>query len=143
MTDGFVGFRPLAKKPVGASARTHRVTLELGADVSQVYTTLTSQNGIDRVIDDTVKFDARQGGRLRFISAGDEGYGGVYSSLRVGKTVIVLTEMHGQLDFRLKKSGTSTAVDIRASKLLRDDEVSSWHHLVDTVASNLAKVSHA
>jgi len=143
MTDGFVGFRPLAKKPEGASARRHRVTVEVNAEVSKVYTTLTSREGIDQVIDATVKFDARHGGRLRFISEGDEGYGGVYSSLRIGKRVIVLTESHGQLDFRLKKSGDSTAVDIRATKLLRDDEVSSWQQLVDDVASHLAEVSHA
>lgn len=143
MTDGFVGFRPLAKQPEGASAHTHRVTLEVDAEVSRVYTTLTSQTGIDQVIDETVKFDARHGGRIRFISAGDDGYGGVYSSLRIGKRVIVLTEAHGQLDFRLKKSGTSTVVDLRASKLLRDDEVASWEQLVDKVASSLSEVSHA
>ena len=143
MTDGFVGFRPLAKQPEGASARKHRVSVLLPQQVSEVYTLLTSREGIDHVIDETVKFDARHGGRVRFISAGDDGYGGVYSSLRVGKRVILLTEAHGELDFRLKKSGAASSVEIRARKLLRDDEIASWQELINTVATRLEGSAHA
>ena len=137
MTDGFVGFRPLAKKPEGTSPRKFRVQVTLDRDVSEVYTILTTQAGIDQVLDETTRFDARHGGRLRFISAGDEGYGGTYSSLRVGKRVIILTEAHGELDFKLKKVGSGTSVDLRSSKLLTDEEVATWQRSIEAVAHSL------
>jgi hypothetical protein len=137
MSDGFVGFRPLVKTPRGAKPRKYKLEARSECDVAEVYTTLTSREGIDSLLDETVRFDARHGGKLRFISKGDDGYGGTYSLLQVGKRVIILTEHHGELDFRLKSSAGATVVSIRASKLLRDDEVGHWHASIDTIASTL------
>ena len=104
-----------------------------------MFTQLTSREGIDALIDETVRFDARQGGKLRFISAGDDGYGGTYSRIQVGKRVIILTERHGELDFRLREKGSSTEITLRASRLSTPEERAEWRGEVDAIAVRLAR----
>lgn len=137
MSDWFVGFRPMLKRPGGTE--THKISrvIEVSLPVSAMFTQLTSRAGIDTLIDETVRFDARQGGKLRFISAGDDGYGGTYSRIQVGKRVILLTELHGELDFRLKEKGTATEVTLRASRLSTPEEAAEWGGYVDAIATRL------
>lgn len=137
MSDWFVGFRPMLKKPGGTDP--HKVSHVVGVShpVSAMFTLLTSRAGIDALIDETVRFDARQGGKLRFISAGDDGYGGTYSRIQVGKRVILLTERHGELDFRLREKGSSTEVTLRASRLSTPEETAEWRGAIEAIAARL------
>jgi hypothetical protein len=139
MSDWFVGFRPMLKRPGGTEAHKVSHVVEVGLPVSAMFTQLTSREGIDALLDETVRFDARQGGKLRFISAGDDGYGGTYSRIQVGRRVILLTERHGELDFRLKEKGSSTEVTLRASRLSTPEETAQWRDYVDAIASRLAR----
>jgi len=108
--------------------------------MSSVFTTLTSRVGIDSLLDETVRFDARQGGKLRFISQGDDGYGGTYSMIRVAKRVIILTEIHGELDFRLSDKGATTEVTVKASRLATPEERAEWESRVSALVTQLADV---
>ena len=139
MSDWFVGFRPMLKRPGGTEAHKVSHVVEVGLPVSAMFTQLTSREGIDALLDETVRFDARQGGKLRFLSAGDDGYGGTYSRIQVGKRVILLTERHGELDFRLREKGTVTEVTLRASRLSTPEETAQWRDDVDAIASRLAR----
>ena len=138
MSDWFVGFRPMLKRPGGTEAHKVSHVVEVALPVSAMFTQLTSREGIDALLDETVRFDARQGGKLRFISAAEDGYGGTYSRIQVGKRVILLTERHGELDFRLKEKGSSTEVTLRASRLSSPEETAQWRGYVDAIASRLA-----
>lgn len=138
MSDWFVGFRPMLKRPGGTDTHKMSHVIDAALPVSAMFTQLTSREGIDALIDETVRFDARQGGKLRFISAGDDGYGGTYSRIQVGKRVILLTERHGELDFRLREKGSSTEITLRASRLSTQEETAEWRGAVDAIAGRLA-----
>ena len=140
MSDWFVGFRPMLRRPGGTE--THRVsqTLTVASPMSSVFTALTNRAGIDALLDETVRFDARQGGKLRFISQGDDGYGGTYSMIRVAKRVIILTEIHGELDFRLSDKGATTEVAVKASRLATPEERAEWESRVSALVAQLADV---
>ena len=139
MSDWFVGFRPMLKKPGGTA--THKVShvLNVSSPASTVFTVLTSRDGIDALLDETVRFDARQGGKLRFLSAGDDGYGGTYSRIQVGRRVILLTELHGELDFRLKEKGSVTEITLKVSRLCSPDEVTEWHSSIQALSTRLGE----
>ena len=140
MSDWFVGFRPMIKRLDGTETHTVKHSITVLSPMSAVFTTLTSRAGIDELLDDTVRFDARQGGKLRFISTGDDGYGGTYSMIQVAKRVIVLTELHGELDFRLKEKGDLTEVTLTASRLSTADEKDGWLGRISEIAANLDRI---
>ena len=52
--------------------------------------------------------------------------------------MILLTERHGELDFRLKEKGSSTEVTLRASRLSTPEETAEWRAYVDAIPSRLA-----
>jgi uncharacterized protein YndB with AHSA1/START domain len=130
----------MLRQPGGTE--THRVshTLTVSSPMSSVFTALTSRAGIDALLDETVRFDARQGGKLRFISQGDDGYGGTYSMIRVAKRVIILTEIHGELDFRLSDKGAITEVTVKASRLSTPEGKSDWESRVASLMGQLGDV---
>jgi len=140
VSDWFVGCRAMLRRPSGPE--THRVshTLTVPSPMSSVCTALTSRAGIDTLLDETVRFDARQGGKLRFISQGDDGYGGTYSMIRVAKRVIILTEIHGELDFRLSDKGATTEVTVKASRLATPEERAEWESRVSALVAQLGDV---
>lgn len=140
MSDWFVGFRPMIKRPDGTETHTVKHSITVLSPMSAVFTTLTSRAGIDELLDETVRFDARQGGKLRFISTGEDGYGGTYSMIQVAKRVIVLTELHGELDFRLKEKGDLTEVTLTASRLSTADEKAAWLGRISEIAANLDRI---
>lgn len=139
MSDWFVGFRPMLKKPGGTATQKFSHVLNVSAPASTVFTVLTSRDGIDALLDETVRFDARQGGKLRFLSAGDDGYGGTYSRIQVGRRVILLTERHGELDFRLKEKGAATEITLKVSRLCSPDEVTEWHSSIQSLSTRLGE----
>lgn len=139
MSDWFVGFRPMLKQPGGTATQKFSHALDVSSPASTVFTVLTSRDGIDALLDETVRFDARQGGKLRFLSAGDDGYGGTYSRIQVGKRVILLTERHGELDFRLKEKGAATEITLKASRLCSPDEVTEWSASMGTISTRLGE----
>lgn len=136
--DWFVGFRPHLTRPKNLRKTQHRVRVDLEAPLSRVFTALISGEAISAILDETVRFDARPGGKLRFISRGDDGYGGTYSLIHVPRRVIVVTERHGELDFRLSDRGDHTPLDLRATRMSTVEEAPGWIALIDEVASALA-----
>jgi uncharacterized protein YndB with AHSA1/START domain len=135
--DWFVGFRPMGKKPKGFLRAEHRVRFDISAPVSRVFTALVTRETISAILDETVRFDPRHGGKLRFISTGDDGYGGTYSLIQVPKRVVIITERHGELDFRLRDGGPVTPLDLRAARMSAPEETDSWIALVNEAAGRL------
>ena len=129
----------MLKKPGGTATQKASHVLEVSSPASTVFTVLTSRDGIDALLDETVRFDARQGGKLRFLSSGDDGYGGTYSRIQVGRRVIMVTEQHGELDFRLKEKGSATEITLKASRLCAPDETTQWHASIQTLATRLTE----
>lgn len=136
--DWFVGFRPNLTNPKNFRKFQHRVQVDIAAPLSQVFSALISEEVISRVLDDTVRFDARPGGKLRFLSSGDAGYGGTYSLIKVPTRVIIVTERHGELDFRLSDKGPHTPADIRATRMSNPEAKEQWIALIEQIAQRLS-----
>lgn len=136
--DWFVGFRPHLKRPKNLQRAEHRVRVDIPAPLSNVFSALITREAVSSILDETVRFDARHGGKLRFLSKGDDGYGGTYSLIQVPKRVIIITERHGELDFRLRDGGSKTPLELRATRMSAPEETEAWVALVDQVAGKLA-----
>ena len=135
--DWFVGFRPLLKRPTNHRRYQHKVKMEIAAPISAVFSALIDRDAISRIIDDALRFDARHGGKLRFVSQGDEGYGGTYSLIKVPTRVVLITERHGEMDFLLSDQGGRTPLVLRATRLSDPSEESQWKASIDQVAHRL------
>jgi hypothetical protein len=75
------------------------------------------------------KFDARLGAKLKF-SIAEENYGGTYARIDIPKRVILLTELHGEIDFRLTEKKDGTDISLSFTKTLNEVEKSDWEQLV-------------
>ena len=104
-----------------------------------MFTDLTSREGVDWLIDQTVRFDARHGGKLRFISIGDDGYGGTYSRISVPKRVVLLTEKHGEVDIRLNEKPDGCLVTVTARWLGTPADKESWEGIMNTFVADLTR----
>jgi hypothetical protein len=141
VSDWFVGFRPSPKSPGNVVTHRFRLTVMSTRPISDIFTDLTTREGIDSLIDQTVRFDARHGGKLRFISSGDDGYGGTYSRISVPKRVVLLTEKHGEVDIRLQEKSDGCAVTVTARWLGSPEAKSSWEGMMNQLVSDIAQGS--
>lgn len=138
MSDWFVGFRPSPKSPEDMVTHRFRSSVASRRPISQIFTDLTSREGIDSLLDHTVRFDARHGGKLRFVSAGDDGYGGTYSRISVPKRVVLLTEKHGEVDIRLQEKPDGCQITVTARWLGSLQERTSWENMMNQFVADVA-----
>jgi hypothetical protein len=138
VSDWFVGFRPSPKSPADKVTHRFRQTVISRRSISDVFTDLTSRGGIDALFDHTVKFDARHGGKLRFVSTGEDGYGGTYSRISVPKRVVLLTEKHGEVDIRLQEKADGCQITVTATWLGSLEDKTSWEKMMNQVVSDIA-----
>ena len=136
--DWFVGFRPHITRPKNLRRYQHKIKMDLAAPISSVFSALISKDAISQVIDDALRFDARHGGKLRFVSQGDDGYGGTYSLIKVPTRVILITERHGEMDFRLSDKGSTTPLILQATRMSDPSEEGEWKAIIEQVARSLS-----
>ena len=129
MSDSWVGFRPSPKKD--DSRPTASQVFEVSSDllIPKVLKLLTTQQGVESWLVSFTKYDARLGAKLKF-TLNDENYGGTYARIDIPKRVILLTEYHGELDFRLTEKKDGTDVVLSCSKTLNAIEKPAWEKLV-------------
>ena len=129
MSDSWVGFRPSPKKD--DSRPTASQVFEVSSDllIPKVLKLLTTQQGVESWLVSFTKYDARLGAKLKF-TLNDENYGGTYARIDIPKRVILLTEYHGELDFRLIEKKDGTDVVLSCSKTLNAIEKPEWEKLV-------------
>jgi hypothetical protein len=129
MSDSWVGFRPSPKRD--DSRPTASQVFEVSSDllIPKVLKLLTTQQGVESWLVSFTKYDARLGAKLKF-TLNDENYGGTYARIDIPKRVILLTEYHGELDFRLTEKKDGTDVVLSCSKTLNAIEKPEWEKLV-------------
>jgi hypothetical protein len=99
---------------------------------------LTTQPGVESWLVSFTKFEARLGAKLKFSLEG-ENYGGTYARIDIPKRVILLTELHGELDFRLTEKKDGTDIVLNCSKTLNQQEKLEWEKLVQETFSRFQK----
>lgn len=129
MSDSWVGFRPSPKKD--DSRPTASQVFEVSSDllIPKVLKLLTTQQGVESWLVSFTKYDARLGAKLKF-TLNDENYGGTYARIDIPKRVILLTEYHGELDFRLTEKKDGTDIVLSCSKTLNEQEKPAWEKTV-------------
>jgi uncharacterized protein YndB with AHSA1/START domain len=140
MTDFFVGFRPSPKMPEGLVPFRSRHTVSWSESPGAVFNFLTQPEYVDQWLAPTQKFDARQGGKLRFSGEDGEEFGGTYSRISVPRKVVLQIELHGELDFTLREVGEHGEVDLVASRLGKPEEKETWQARINKVVQVLGSL---
>lgn len=129
MSDSWVGFRPSPKRD--ESRPSASLSFEATSDllIAKVLKLLTTQAGVESWLVSFTKFDARLGAKLKF-TINEENYGGTYARIDIPKRIILLTELHGELDFRLTERKDGTDIVLNCTKTLTLAEKPDWEKLV-------------
>lgn len=138
MSDSWVGFRPSPKRD--ESRPTASQSFEATSDllIAKVLKLLTTQVGVESWLVAFTKFEARLGAKLKFALDG-ENYGGTYARIDIPKRIILLTELHGELDFRLTEKKDGTDISLSCTKTLNDSEKPDWEKLVQETFAKFQK----
>jgi len=137
MSDFFVGFRPSPKKPEGLIPLRAEHTITWPESPGAVFNFLTQRYFVDSWLAPTTKFDALQGGKLRFTGDDGEEFGGTYSRISIGRNVVLQTEVHGELDFTLREVGDIVEGALVASRLSKPEEEASWRSRIEAMVGTL------
>lgn len=138
MSDSWVGFRPSPKRD--ESRPTASQSFEATSDllIAKVLKLLTTQVGVESWLVSFTKFDARLGAKLKF-TLNEENYGGTYARIDIPKRIILLTELHGELDFRLTEKKDGTDISLSCTKTLNESEKPDWEKLVQETFEKFQK----
>jgi len=107
--------------------------------IAKVLKLLTTQEGVESWLVQFTKFQSQLGAKLRF-TIGEENYGGTYARIDIPKRIILLTELHGEIDFKLVEKKDGTDLELTFTKTLNEAERSDWEQLVASVADRFSKV---
>lgn len=139
MSDSWVGFRPSPKRDESKQVDTQAFGLTTNLLIPKVLKLLTSREGVESWLVSFTKFDARLGAKLKFL-INEESYGGTYARIDIPKRVILLTELHGEIDFRLKEKKDGTDISLSFTKSLNQEERPDWENLVSECFSRFQKL---
>jgi hypothetical protein len=128
MSDSWVGFRPSPKRDESRPTASQSFEATSPLLIGKVLKLLTTQQGVESWLVSFTKFDARLGAKLKF-SLDGENYGGTYARIDIPKRVILLTELHGELDFRLTERSDGTDIALNCTKTLNQAEKAAWEKL--------------
>lgn len=139
MTDSWVGFRPSPKRDESRPTATQKIEISTDLQIPKVLKLLTTQQGVESWLVSFTKFDARLGAKLKF-TLNNENYGGTYARIDIPKRIILLTEYHGELDFRLTEKKDGTDIALSCSKSLNEQEKLDWEKTVQECFTRFQKV---
>jgi hypothetical protein len=138
MSDSWVGFRPSPKRDETRSTANQSFEATSDLLIAKVLKLLTTQAGVESWLVVFTKFDARLGAKLKF-TINEENYGGTYARIDIPKRIILLTELHGELDFRLTEKKDGTDIALNCTKTLNEAEKADWEKLVQETFAKFAR----
>jgi hypothetical protein len=139
MSDSWVGFRPSPKKDESRPVAKKLFSYSTNLLIAKVLKLLTTQEGVESWLVEFSKFQSQLGAKLRFTS-GEENYGGTYARIDIPKRIVLLTELHGEIDFKLREKKDGTDLDLSFTKTLNEQERAEWEQLVSECANRFSKV---
>jgi hypothetical protein len=138
MSDSWVGFRPSPKRDESRPTASQVFEVSSNLLIPKVLKLLTTQQGVESWLVSFTKFDARLGAKLKF-TLNEENYGGTFARIDIPKRVILLTEFHGELDFRLSEKKEGTDIVLSCSKTLNEQEKPAWENTVQECFARFEK----
>ncbi len=132
--DAFVGFAASPKPREGAKVQSLNFEISSKHGIKNCLVIATSQLGLESWLGKFEKFDFRQGAKLSVIRA-EEKTGLSFAQINIPRSVILVTEVFGQVEFSFKEMKDSVRVSIGFRKAVTDDELDAWSSEVEVAKS--------
>ena len=138
MSDNFVGFAASPKPDPNRKVTKFRQELELEVSAKVLLAGFASEAIYAQIIAPVSKFDFRPGGKLLF--AAEPEFRGTFSQISIPKTIVLNTELHGEISFLFSAGKTSSRVVVEVRKALLPEEVTVWQTSCESVVESIRGV---
>ena len=116
----WVGFQSVAK-PVPGRTLVESALLTASLPDAEIVALLSTRAGLERWLGQVRSFNGRPGGSIDF-SGPDGAFGGSYTLLDIPRRVVLVTDRHGELDFRMDVRMRPLVLSVRVTRFTADDE---------------------
>lgn len=123
--ESFVGFAASPKPRPGAKLLTQNLEIESELGIRECLAIVTTQAGLESWLGILEKFDFRQGAKLA-MTRSELKTGLSFAQINIPKSVILVTEVFGQIQFGFKEKKDKVIVKIRFSKAVTPEELQTW-----------------
>lgn len=124
MSDDWVGFRSVPKGDPNRKLEKLKFEYSLSTEGPKIVNSFVKKDQFEAWFGDVTRFDARQGGRISFDRDGKQ-YEGAFSRIQIPKLISLVTELHGEIEMKLKE-GKQTKVTLKFQKALLPTEFDEW-----------------
>lgn len=135
----WVGFQDSAK-PVPGRTIHEKASFPAHIPDGQVVALLTTESGLSRWLGSVTAFTSRRGGNLDFQDA-DGTYGGTFTLIDPPRSIVLVTERHGEISVHLDVRGARTRVDVQCTRFIPDTENSD--DVIQRIRSAIARLRSA
>ena len=139
MTDNFVGFAQSPKPDPLREVRTLSFDFESRGEIRFAIQLFSSEAGLSSWLGKIVKFDFRQGAKLRY---GDEAYGATFGLIQIPKRFVLVAETLGEVDVKIREQKVGYQLTLTVKRAVRSDELNAWEQDVNRVAAVFGAVAN-
>lgn len=126
MIETWVGFSPSPKPVAGTSKQQEQIEIRGTFSPQACLNLIATGAGLESWLGKVEKFDFRLGAKLSYTSK-DEKYGATYSKIHIPKSVILVTETLGEIQFSIVEKKGEVTLKAGFTKQLSEAEVESWN----------------
>ena len=138
MSENFVGFAQSPKGDPRRKLTKQKFEVELSADLREVLGSFATAELYSELLDKSVRFDFRQGGKLIF--EGAEEYRGTFSQIAIPRSIVLNTELHGEISFSFRALKTGSRVVVALRRAVLPEESDQWNLACQKLERNLRVV---
>ena len=125
MIETWVGFSPSPKPVAGTSKQQEQIEIRGTFPPKVCLDLIATGAGLESWLGKVEKFDFRLGAKLSYTS-NEEKFGATYSKIQIPKSVILVTESLGEIQFSIIEKKGEVTLKASFTKQLSDAEVESW-----------------
>jgi hypothetical protein len=137
--ESWVGFSPSPKPAAGTSKHQEQIAIQGRFSPKACLDLIATGAGLESWLGQVEKFDFRLGAKLSYMTK-DEKYGATYSKIQIPKSVILVTETLGEIQFSIVEKKGEVTLKAGFTKQLSEAEVESWRSEVSSVGSRMRGV---
>lgn len=123
MTDNFVGFAQSPKADPTRKLEQQVFEFESSGEIKLAIQLLSTEAGLSSWLGKLVKFDFRQGAKLRY---GEQSHGATFALIQVPKRFVLIAETLGEVDLRFLEHKHGYKLSLTIKKALLPEEREQW-----------------
>jgi hypothetical protein len=116
----WIGFQP-ATKPVPGHTVIEQASFAATIAPAAIVALITTRAGLEQWLAPVTDFSERRGGNIDFL-ADDGPFTGSFTRIDVPRAVVLMTDRHGEIAFRLDDRSSTPRVDITVARFVADTE---------------------